>query len=117
MAHSNWNENVMRIEIKLCEIFQNDVSLKREPFPETSQGNENLQTQLNIVPKVIRRMWIKDFMFYMLKDYLGNLMVKMHYGLLCYQWQYTSRWQGTSKWCTTCYVTKSRSLLLQEPNF
>jgi hypothetical protein len=76
-----------------------------------------LQTQLNIVPKVIRRMWIKDFMFYMLKDYLGNLMVKMHYGLLCYQWQYTSRWQGTSKWCTTCYVTKSRSLLLQEPNF
>jgi hypothetical protein len=46
----------MRIEIKLCEIFQNDVSLKGEPFLKTSQGNESLQTQLNIVPKVIRRM-------------------------------------------------------------
>jgi hypothetical protein len=35
-----------------------------------------LQTQLNIVPKVIRRMWIKDFMFYMLRDCFGNLMAK-----------------------------------------
>jgi hypothetical protein len=71
-----------------------------------------LQTQLNIVPKVITRMWIKDFMFYMLRDCFGNLMAKTHNGILCYQWQYTSRWQSTSKWCITCYVTKSRSLLL-----
>jgi preprotein translocase subunit SecB len=51
MAHSNLNENVMKIKIKFCEIFQNDVSLEEEPFPETSQGNESLQLQLNIIPK------------------------------------------------------------------
>jgi hypothetical protein len=65
----------LRIKIKFCEIFQNDVSLEKEPFPETSQGNESLQTQLNIA----KRMWIKDFMFYMLKDCFGNLMAKTHY--------------------------------------
>jgi len=41
----------MRIEIKFCEIFQNDVFLEEEPFLETLQGNESLQTQLSIVPK------------------------------------------------------------------
>ncbi len=40
----------MRIKIEFCEIFQN-VSLEEEPFPETSQGNESLQTPLNIIPK------------------------------------------------------------------
>jgi hypothetical protein len=41
----------MRIKIEFCEIFQNDVSLEEGPFPKTSQGNESLQTQLNIIPK------------------------------------------------------------------
>jgi hypothetical protein len=40
----------MRIKI-FYEIFQNDVSLEEDHFLETSQGNESLQTQLNIVPK------------------------------------------------------------------
>jgi hypothetical protein len=39
----------MKIEIKFCEIFQNDVSMEEEPFPETSQGNENLQTQMSTI--------------------------------------------------------------------
>jgi hypothetical protein len=32
MARSNQNENVMRIEIKYYEIFQNDVFMKEEFF-------------------------------------------------------------------------------------
>jgi len=51
MARSNQNENVMRIEIKYYEIFQNDVFMKEEFFFEPSQGNESLQTQLNTIPK------------------------------------------------------------------
>jgi hypothetical protein len=39
----------MRIEIKLCEIFQNDVYMEKEPFLEASQGNESLQTQVSII--------------------------------------------------------------------
>jgi hypothetical protein len=41
----------MKIKTKFCEIFQNDVSLEEEPFSKTSQGNESLRTQLNIIPK------------------------------------------------------------------
>jgi hypothetical protein len=32
----------MRIEIKFCEIFQNDVFLEEEPFPKTSQGKRKV---------------------------------------------------------------------------
>jgi hypothetical protein len=41
----------MKIEIEFCEIFQNDIFLEKEPLPETSQGNESLQTQLSTIPK------------------------------------------------------------------
>jgi len=56
MVQSNQNENVMRIEIKYYEIFQNDVFMEEEIIPQTLQRNESLQTQLNIVPKMIKRM-------------------------------------------------------------
>jgi hypothetical protein len=32
----------MKIEIKFCEIFQNDFSLEEEPFPKTSQGKHKV---------------------------------------------------------------------------
>ncbi len=51
MAQPNQNENVMRIEIKYYEIFQNDVFMEEKTFPKTSKGNESLQTQLNTIPK------------------------------------------------------------------
>ncbi len=41
----------MKIEIEFCEMFQNDISLEEEPLPETSQGNESLQTQQSTIPK------------------------------------------------------------------
>jgi len=63
MVQSNQNENVMRIEIKYYEIFQNDVFMEEEIIPQTLQRNESLQTQLNIVPKMIKRMWMRYLSF------------------------------------------------------
>jgi hypothetical protein len=34
----------MKFETKFYEIFQNDVSMEKEPLLEISQENENLQT-------------------------------------------------------------------------
>jgi hypothetical protein len=51
MTQSNQNENVMKIELKYYKIFQIDVFMEEETLPETSQGNESLQTQLNTIPK------------------------------------------------------------------
>jgi hypothetical protein len=79
MVQSNQNENVMKIETKFCEIFQNDVSMEKEPLLEITQENESLQTQMNVVPKSDQERVNKDFRFCMLIDCFGNLMVEMHY--------------------------------------
>jgi hypothetical protein len=69
----------MKIEIDFCEIFQNDISLEEEPLPETSQGNESLQTQLSTIPKSDKENVNKRFHVYMLRDCFENLMEKMHF--------------------------------------